>query len=44
MNDNLNDLTDEIKRLSKNYSKLETVIVFGSVARGQAGKEKGAKT
>jgi len=39
MDKKINELIDEIKEISKNYSELETVIVFGSVARDQAGKE-----
>ena len=39
MNKKTNELIDEIKKISKNYSEIETVIIFGSVARDQAGKE-----
>ncbi len=39
MNKKIDMLIDEIKKISKNYSEIETVIVFGSVARDQAGKE-----
>ena len=33
------DLIEEIKNVSKKYSEIESVIIFGSVARDQAGKE-----
>jgi len=39
MNKKIDNLLTEIKRISKNYSEIESVIVFGSVARDQAGKE-----
>ncbi len=39
MDEKTNKLIDEIKKISKSYSEIETVIVFGSVARDQAGKE-----
>jgi len=39
MNEKTDNLLTEIKRISKNYSEIESVIVFGSVARDQAGKE-----
>ena len=39
MNKKINELIEEIIKISKNYSGIETVIVFGSVARKQAGKE-----
>ena len=39
MDEKTNDLIDEIKKISKKHSELETTIVFGSVARNQAGKE-----
>lgn len=39
MDKKTNKLIDEIKKISKNYSEIETLIVFGSVARNQAEKE-----
>ena len=39
MNEKINCLIYEIKEISKKHSELETTIVFGSVARDQAGKE-----
>lgn len=39
MNKKTNELIEDIKKSSKNYSEIETVIIFGSVARDQAGKE-----
>ncbi len=39
MSKKVDELIDEIKKISKNYSEIETVIIFGSVARDQAGKE-----
>ena len=39
MDEKTNGLIDEIKKISKKHSELETTIVFGSVARDQAGKE-----
>jgi len=39
MNKKTDDLIEEIKDVSKVYSEIESVIVFGSVARDQAGKE-----
>ncbi len=39
MNKKIDNLLTEIKRISKNYSEIESVIVFGSVARDQAGNE-----
>lgn len=39
MNKKVNELIEEIKKISKNYLEIETVILFGSVARDQAGKE-----
>lgn len=39
MNKKVDELIEEIKKISKNYSEIETVIIFGSVARDQAGKE-----
>lgn len=39
MNKKMDKLIDEIKKISKNYSEIETVLMFGSVARNQAGKE-----
>ena len=39
MNEKTDNLLTEIKRISKNYSEIESVIVFGSVARDQAGNE-----
>ena len=39
MDKKINELINEIKKISKNYSEIESVIVFGSVARDQAGKE-----
>jgi len=39
MNKKTNNLIEEIKNISKKYSEIESVIVFGSVARDQAGKE-----
>jgi predicted nucleotidyltransferase len=39
MNKKTNELIEDIKKSSKNYSEIETAIIFGSVARDQAGKE-----
>ena len=39
MDEKTNGLIDEIKKISKKHSEVETTIVFGSVARDQAGKE-----
>jgi predicted nucleotidyltransferase len=39
MDEKTNELINEIKKISKNYSQIETVIVFGSVARNQSEKE-----
>ncbi|KYK27014.1 hypothetical protein AYK20_03165 [Thermoplasmatales archaeon SG8-52-1] len=39
MNKKMDELIGEIKKISKNYSEIESVIVFGSVARDQARKE-----
>jgi len=39
MNKKTDDLIKKIKDVSKKYSGIESVIVFGSVARDQAGKE-----
>jgi len=39
MNKKTNELIEEIKKISKNYSEIETAILFGSVARDQAEKE-----
>jgi predicted nucleotidyltransferase len=39
MNKKVAELIDDIKKISKDYPEIETVIVFGSVARDQAGKE-----
>ena len=38
MNKKTSELTEEIKKISKEHSEIESVIVFGSVARDQAGK------
>ncbi|MDG6219129.1 MAG: nucleotidyltransferase domain-containing protein [Candidatus Thermoplasmatota archaeon] len=39
MNKKTEDLIEEIKNVSRKYSEIESVIVFGSVARDQAVKE-----
>jgi len=39
MNKKTDELIEEIKGVSKKYSEIESIIVFGSVARNQAGKE-----
>lgn len=39
MGKKVNELIDEIKKISKKYSEIEAVIIFGSVARNQAKKE-----
>ncbi len=39
MNKKTDELIEGIKDVSKRYSEIESVIVFGSVARDQAGKE-----
>lgn len=39
MNKKTDDLIEKIKDVSKKYLEIDSVIVFGSVARNQAGKE-----
>jgi uncharacterized protein len=39
MNKKTDELIEKIKHVSNKYSEVESVIVFGSVARDQAGKE-----
>ena len=39
MNKKTSELIEEIKHISKNHSEIESVIIFGSVARNQAEKE-----
>ncbi|MCK4366106.1 MAG: nucleotidyltransferase domain-containing protein [Thermoplasmatales archaeon] len=39
MDEKTNELINEIKKILKNHSEVATTIVFGSVARDQAGKE-----
>ncbi|RLF51410.1 MAG: hypothetical protein DRN24_05035 [Thermoplasmata archaeon] len=39
MSKKVSELIEEIKKISKKYSEIETVIVFGSVARNQAREE-----
>ena len=39
MNKRTDELIKEIKDVSKEYSEIESIIIFGSVARDQAGKE-----
>ena len=39
MNNKTNELLEELKTISIQHSEIESVLVFGSVARGQARKE-----